>query len=198
MELCDIEERLYADGWRAVCGVDEAGRGPLAGPVYAAAVILPRGASISGLRDSKKLSARARGRLFGEIASSAAAYAVACASVREIETHNILGATYIAMNRAIFSLPFLPEVALIDGNRADGVTFPHMCAVGGDGTIACVAAASVIAKVSRDAYMEDLDARYPMYGFARHKGYGTREHYEALRKYGPTPEHRKLFLRKMH
>jgi ribonuclease HII len=198
MELCDIEARLYADGWRAVCGVDEAGRGPLAGPVCAAAVILPPGASIAGLDDSKKLSARTRDRLFIEITEAAAACAVAYASVGEIEANNILGATYLAMNRAIFSLPFLPEIALIDGNRAAGIAFPHMCAVRGDSSIACVAAASILAKVSRDRYMERLGARYPMYGFERHKGYGTREHYGALRKYGPTQEHRKLFLRKMH
>ncbi|MDR1299214.1 MAG: ribonuclease HII [Oscillospiraceae bacterium] len=198
MELCDIEAALYADGWRAVCGVDEAGRGPLAGPVYAAAVILPPGAAPQGLDDSKKLSARARERLFDAIASSAAAYAVASADVGEIEANNILGATYLAMSRAIFSLPFLPEIALIDGNRAAGVAFPHMCAVRGDSSIACVAAASILAKVSRDRYMARLDAQYPLYGFARHKGYGTRAHYEALRKYGPTPEHRKLFLRKLH
>jgi ribonuclease HII len=198
VELIDLERSLYGDGWRVVCGVDEAGRGPLAGPVYAAAAILPPNTVIEGLDDSKKLSARTRERLFDEITRAAAACSVASADVDEIEELNILGATYAAMSRAIFSLPIRPELALIDGNRAKGVEFPHMCVVGGDGKVACIAAASILAKVSRDRYMERLDERYPQYGFAKHKGYGTRFHYEMLRRYGPTPEHRRLFLRKMH
>ncbi|MDR2358050.1 MAG: ribonuclease HII [Oscillospiraceae bacterium] len=198
MEAGRIESSLRDDGWRVICGVDEAGRGPLAGPVCAAAVILPQNISIDGLGDSKKLSPRTRERLFGEITRRAIAWNVASAGVDEIERHNILGATYIAMNRAIFGLPVLPELALIDGNRADGVNFPRVCVVGGDGREACIAAASILAKVSRDAYMERLDAAYPQYGFARHKGYGTKLHYAALREYGPTPEHRRMFLRKMH
>jgi ribonuclease HII len=198
VERSEIERSLYGDGWRVVCGVDEAGRGPLAGPVYAAAAILPPNIVIDGLDDSKKLSAKTRERLFDEITRGAAAYSVAAADVDEIEELNILGATYAAMSRAIFSLPIRPELALIDGNRAKGVEFPHVCVVGGDGEVACIAAASILAKVSRDRYMERLDERYPQYGFAGHKGYGTRYHYEMLRRYGPTPEHRKLFLRKMH
>lgn len=198
MENGGLESALRGDGWRVICGVDEAGRGPLAGPVYAAAVVLPRNIAIDGLDDSKKLSPRARERLFGEITERASAWSVASASVGEIDVHNILGATYIAMNRAISGLSVLPELALIDGNRAAGVNFPHVCVVGGDGREACIAAASILAKVSRDAYMERLDAVYPQYGFARHKGYGTKRHYAALREHGPTPEHRKLFLRKMH
>ncbi|MDR1589183.1 MAG: ribonuclease HII [Oscillospiraceae bacterium] len=197
METGEVERSLRGDGWRVICGVDEAGRGPLVGPVYAAAVILPRDIAIDGLDDSKKLPPRTRERLFGEITRVAAAYSVASASVDEIASLNILGATYLAMSRAIFGLSVLPELAIIDGNRAGGVNFPHVCVVGGDGKETCIAAASILAKVSRDAYMERLDAAYPQYGFARHKGYGTKQHCAALREYGPTPEHRKLFLRKL-
>jgi ribonuclease HII len=192
------ELALYADGWSVIAGVDEAGRGPLAGPVCAAAVILPRGSVIEGLGDSKKLSARVRERVYDEITRKAAAYGVAFADVGEIDEHNILGATYIAMSRALFSLSVSPEIALIDGPRASGVAFPHICVVGGDGKETCIAAASVLAKVSRDRHMEELDKVYPEYGFARHKGYGTRLHYDMIRRYGATPEHRKAFLRKMH
>jgi ribonuclease HII len=197
-DLWGIENGLYGDGWRVICGVDEAGRGPLAGDVYAAAVILPRGLVTAGLDDSKKLSSAKRERLFDEITQKAVCYGIASASVAEIFELNILGATYLAMNRAIAQLRVTPEIAIIDGNRASGIDIPHTCVVGGDGLVASVAAASILAKVARDRYMTALDETYPQYGFASHKGYGTRRHYDALREFGPCEAHRALFLRKRH
>ena len=180
-----------------VCGVDEAGRGPLAGPVFAAAVILPRGLAIEGLNDSKKLTEKRREQLFDEIISNAVAYGVASASELEIDEHNILQATFLAMRRAAEALAVRPGFALIDGNAAPGLSCPSRCIVGGDGKSASIAAASVLAKVSRDRYMQKLDEQYPQYHFAKHKGYPTREHYAALLKYGPAPVHRMSFLKNL-
>ena len=171
--LWEIEDGLHAEGYKVICGVDEAGRGPLAGPVCAAAVILPRDARLEGLNDSKMLSAKRR----------------------EL---NILNATYLAMNRAISAMGADIDLALIDGDRASGVEFPNRTVVKGDAKCASIAAASILAKVTRDRYMCDLAAEYPEYGFEKHKGYGTKEHYAAIREYGPCPEHRVKFLRKMH
>ena len=198
IDLWQLENELYDSGIITLCGVDEAGRGPLAGPVCAAAVMLPRGIVIDGLNDSKKLSERRRERLYDDIKEKAIHWAVAFASVEEIETLNILGATYLAMNRAIEGLGIVPELALIDGNRAKGVEYDTRCIVGGDGKCADIAAASIMAKVTRDRLMYELDAQYPGYGFAKHKGYGTAAHYAAIRELGPCPAHRLSFLRKMH
>lgn len=198
VDLWELENELYASGVATLCGVDEAGRGPLAGPVCAAAVILPRGLVIPGLNDSKKLSEKRREQLYGEICAKAEAWAAAFASVEEIEELNILGATYLAMNRAIAALGVTPELALIDGNRAKGVEHNCKCIVGGDGKCADIAAASIIAKVTRDRLMYELDEKYPGYGFAKHKGYGTAAHYAAIRELGPCEAHRPSFLRKMH
>lgn len=198
VDLWELENELYESCITTLCGVDEAGRGPLAGPVCAAAVILPRGLVIPGLNDSKKLSEKRREALYGEITQKALRWAVAFASVEEIETLNILGATYLAMNRAIAGLGVEPELALIDGNRAKGVEHNCKCVVGGDGKCADIAAASIIAKVTRDRLMYELDEKYPGYGFAKHKGYGTAAHYAAIRELGPCEAHRPSFLRKMH
>ena len=198
VDLWELEKELYESGVATLCGVDEAGRGPLAGPVCAAAVILPRGLMIPGLNDSKKLSEKRREQLYGEICAKAEAWAAAFASVEEIEELNILGATYLAMNRAIAALSVTPELALIDGNRAKGVEYNCKCIVGGDGKCADIAAASIIAKVTRDRLMYELDEEYPGYGFAKHKGYGTAAHYAAIRELGPCEAHRPSFLRKMH
>jgi len=180
-----------------VCGIDEAGRGPLAGPVCAAAVILPPDWEPEGLNDSKKLSPARREKLYGEITAGALAWSVAYASEREIDEINILQATFLAMRRALAGLELRPDLALVDGNRDPGLDTPVRCEVGGDGRYACIAAASVLAKVSRDRLMEGMGLKYPQYGFDKHKGYGTAAHYEALRRFGPTPIHRRTFLRKM-
>lgn len=198
IDLWELENELYDSGISTLCGVDEAGRGPLAGPVCAAAVMLPRGIVIDGLNDSKKLSEKRREQLYGEITAKALHWSVAFASVEEIEELNILGATYLAMNRAIAGLGVVPELALIDGNRAVGVEYNTRCVVGGDGKCADIAAASIIAKVTRDWLMYQLDRQYPGYGFAKHKGYGTAAHYAAIRELGASPVHRPSFLRKMH
>lgn len=193
----EIEERCYAAGHVAVCGVDEAGAGPLAGPVYAAAVILPRGLLLPGLNDSKKLTEKQRERLFPLICQQALAYAVASASEQEIDERNILRARMLAMDRAIRALSIPADFALIDGNRADGIACPHETVVEGDARSASIAAASVLAKVSRDRYVtEVLDPMYPEYAFAKHKGYGTRLHYAMLDRFGPCPAHRRSFLKK--
>lgn len=197
-ELWELENEIYAEGFSLICGVDEAGRGPLAGPVYAAAVILPRDAVIEGLNDSKKLTEKKREALFDVITERALTYGIASASVEEIEELNILNATFLAMNRAIAKLDPTPELALIDGNRSTGIAMPSRCIVKGDSRCADIAAASILAKVSRDRYMLTLAEKYPQYHFEQHKGYGTKLHYEALREYGPSPEHRPSFLRKMH
>lgn len=197
-DLWEIENELYQSGYNLICGVDEAGRGPLAGPVYAAAVILPRGCVIDGLNDSKKLSEKKREALFDEITSKAIAYSIDFATVDEIEEINILNAAMLAMNRAISKLDPSPELALIDGNRNKGISFNSKCIVKGDAKCADIAAASVLAKVSRDRYMLQMADKYPEYQFEKHKGYGTKLHYEALREYGPCEIHRPSFLRKMH
>ena len=198
MDLWELENEIYAEGFQLLCGVDEAGRGPLAGPVFAAAVILPRGLVIEGLNDSKKLTEKKREALFEPICRAALAYGIASAGVEEIEELNILGATFLAMNRAIEQLSPRPELALIDGNRNSGIAFPSRCVIKGDARCADIAAASVLAKVSRDRTMLELAQRYPEYHFEQHKGYGTKLHYEALREYGPSPIHRPSFLKKMH
>lgn len=194
LDLWEIERELHKEGVGPICGVDEAGRGPLAGPVCAAAVILPPEAELPGLNDSKKLSEKKREQLFPEIQRLALAWSVAFASVEEIEERNILGATMLAMNRAISGLSLRPELALIDGNRNREIQVPSRCVVHGDARCASIAAASILAKVSRDRLMVELAREYPQYGFDRHKGYGTRAHYAALREYGPCPAHRPSFL----
>ncbi len=197
-DLWALENGIYASGVNILCGVDEAGRGPLAGPVCAAAVILPRGLEIPGLNDSKKLSEKRREALYDVIISSAMAYGIAFADVEEIERLNILHATFLAMNRAIAQLSVRPELALIDGNRDSDIEVPSRCIVKGDSRCADIAAASILAKVTRDRYMIKMAEQYPQYGFEQHKGYGTKQHYAALREYGATPIHRMSFLRKMH
>lgn len=196
--LWELENELYDAGLGPLCGVDEAGRGPLAGPVCAAAVILPRGLEIEGLNDSKKLSEKKREGLYNVIVKSALSYGIAFATVEEIERLNILEATFLAMNRAIDLLSVRPALALIDGNRDKGISVPARCVVGGDGKCADIAAASILAKVTRDRYMLQMAERYPAYGFEKHKGYGTAAHYAAIRAYGPSEIHRPSFLRKMH
>lgn len=197
-ELWTLENSFYDEGFELICGVDEAGRGPLAGPVCAAAVILPRRLEIPGLNDSKKLSEKKREELYEIITEKALTYGIAFASVEEIEEHNILAATFIAMNRAIAKLNPTPQLALIDGNRTKGIEFESRSIVKGDSKCADIAAASVLAKVTRDRYMLEMAEKYPQYHFDKHKGYGTKLHYEALREYGPSEIHRLSFLRKMH
>ena len=197
-ELWTLENEIYDSGVKTLCGVDEAGRGPLAGPVCAAAVILPRGFVIEGLNDSKKLTEKKREELFELICENAVTYGIAFASVEEIEEYNILNATFMAMNRAIEKLGSVPELALIDGNRDKGIKYPSRCIVKGDALCADIAAASILAKVTRDRYMYEMAELYPQYGFEKHKGYGTKLHYEALRQFGPSPIHRMSFLRKLH
>ena len=197
VDLWEIERGLVDDGYQTICGVDEAGRGPLAGPVYAAAVILPFGIDIPGLNDSKKLSKKIRERLYNEIIDKALAYGIAFADNAEIDEHNVLNATFFAMNRAIDLLSHKPDIALIDGNRDHGINHHCKCVVGGDGKSASIAAASILAKVSRDRLMAELATEYPQYGFDKHKGYGTKLHYERLREHGPSDIHRLTFLRKL-
>lgn len=201
MDLWTYEREQWAAGCEMICGVDEAGAGPLAGPVYAAAVILPREVEIPGLNDSKKLTEKKREALYDLITAQAAAYSIASVSAEEIDAMDILNARMLAMNRAIEGLSQTPDLALIDGNRDHGssvaITAPHICIVGGDGKSASIAAASILAKVSRDRYVStELDAAYPQYQFAKHKGYGTKIHYAMLDQYGPCPAHRKTFLKK--
>ena len=196
VDLWTLENELRTPDTDPLCGVDEAGRGPLAGPVCAAAVMLPPGLEIPGLNDSKKLSEKKREALYDTIIAQALSYGIAFATVEEIEEHNILGATFLAMNRAIAQLSPQPALALIDGNRNTGIAVPSRCIVGGDGKCADIAAASVLAKVTRDRYMRRMAETYPQYGFEKHKGYGTRDHYAMLDQYGPCPEHRMTFLKK--
>ncbi|MBO6041266.1 MAG: ribonuclease HII, partial [Oscillospiraceae bacterium] len=197
MDLWELENEIYEEGFELLCGVDEAGRGPLAGPVYAAAVILPRGLVIDGLNDSKKLTEKKREALFSPICEAALCFGIARAEVEEIEELNILNATFLAMNRAIKKLSPAPSLALIDGNRSTGIRFPSRSVIKGDARCADIAAASVLAKVSRDRWMLEMAERYPQYGFEAHKGYGTAAHYAALREFGPSPIHRLSFLKKM-
>ena len=201
MDLWTYEREQWKNGVQIVCGVDEAGAGPLMGPVYAAAVILPREADIPGLNDSKKLTEKKREALYEIITAQAAAWSVARVEAAEIDKMDILNARMLAMQKALDGLTLRPDLALIDGNRDHGsryaIEIPHRLIVGGDGKSASIAAASILAKVSRDRYVStELDAKYPQYQFAKHKGYGTRLHYEMLDQYGPCPEHRRTFLKK--
>ena len=200
MDDCSLYtyERSLAGDRTPFCGVDEAGRGPLAGPVCAAAVILPPDLRIPGLDDSKKLTAKRREEIYEILCAEAVSFGVAFATVEEIQELNIKGAAYLAMERAIAELDPAPVLALVDGNDKNTLSVPSIKVVGGDGLCASIAAASVLAKVTRDRYMLELDEQYPQYGFASHKGYGTKAHYAALREYGPSPVHRPDFLRKMH
>lgn len=198
MDLWEIENEIIASGIAPLCGVDEAGRGPLAGPVCAAAVMLPQGLELEGLNDSKKLTEKKREQLFDLICENAISYGIAFATVEEIEERNILGATFLAMNRAIAQLAPKPALALIDGNRDSGIETNSRCIIDGDAKCASIAAASILAKVTRDRYMRQMAETYPMYGFEKHKGYGTKQHYAALREYGPCAIHRPSFLKKMH
>ena len=192
----EFEKAAVNSGFSCICGVDEAGRGPLAGPVCAAAVILPEGAVIEGLDDSKKLTEKKRERLYDIIKTTAVAYSVAYGTLEEIETVNILEATYLAMNRAIEGLSVKPDFALIDGNRIPrGIKIPCETIVKGDSKSMSVAAASVLAKVTRDRLMLEYDKKYPEYNFKKHKGYGTKEHTELIKQYGPCEIHRLSFLK---
>lgn len=192
----EFEKAAVNSGFSCICGVDEAGRGPLAGPVCAAAVILPEGAVIEGLDDSKKLTEKKRERLYDIIKQTAVAYSVAYGTLEEIETVNILEATYLAMNRAIEGLTVKPDFALIDGNRVPrGIKIPCETVVKGDSRSMSIAAASVLAKVTRDRLMLEYDKKYPEYNFKKHKGYGTKEHTELIKQYGPCEIHRLSFLK---
>ena len=197
-DLWEIERALHREGVGLVCGADEAGRGPLAGPVCAAAVILPEGVDLPGLNDSKKLTEKKREALYPLIEEKAVAYGIAFATVEEIEELNILRAALLAMDRAIAQLDPKPALALIDGNTTRGISIPARSIVGGDAKCASIAAASVLAKVTRDRLMYALAEQYPQYGFDKHKGYGTKAHYAALEAYGPTPVHRPSFLKKFY
>ena len=190
-----LETTLYDRGYTAVCGVDEAGRGPLCGPVVAAACILPCGLVLEGLNDSKKLSEKKRDLLFEQIKENAISYSIASASVEEIDQLNILEATLLAMRRAIAGLDTPADFALIDGNVDRDFPIDAKAVVSGDATSPSIAAASILAKVTRDRMCIELDAAYPQYGIAKHKGYGTKVHMQALREYGPAPIHRKQFIR---
>ena len=189
-------ENLYkSQGFSVVCGVDEAGRGPLAGPVFAAAVILPDGLEDIGLNDSKKLTEKKRDELFSIIKEKATAWSVASADEKEIDALNILNATFLAMKRAVDGLAIRPDIALVDGNRRPHTGIKEETIIKGDAKSISIAAASVLAKVSRDRYMLELDKQYPDYRFAKHKGYPTALHYELIKKYGISPVHRKSFLK---
>ena len=190
-----IEQELHEKGYKYVCGIDEAGRGPLCGPVFAAACILPDGLYIEGLNDSKKLTEKKREKLFDIIKEEAIAYCIASASVEEIDELNILEADLLAMRRAIDGLSVKADFAIIDGNVARDFQIPAKAVVKGDATSMSIAAASVLAKVARDRICIDLDREYPEYGIAKHKGYGTKAHMDALREHGPSPIHRKKFIR---
>lgn len=198
INMWQIEDTLYDSGYQAVCGVDEAGRGPLAGPVCAAAVILPRGLEIPGLNDSKKLTDKKRRELFPTIQEKAIAYGIAFATEQEIDEINILQATFLAMGRALEQLGGKADFALIDGNREKDFGLPVRTVVKGDSLSANIAAASILAKVTRDDWMEKMAEKYPEYGFEVHKGYGTKAHYAALEQYGPSPIHRMTFLKKFY
>ncbi len=196
--MYEYEQAARKNGFSVVCGVDEAGRGPLAGDVYAAAVILPEGIEIEGVNDSKKLSPKRREALFDIITEKAVASCIATASIAEIDEINILQASLLAMRRAVEGLAVRPDLILVDGNQDPVFAgIPTQLIVGGDGKSASIAAASILAKVARDRYMRELDARYPQYCFAKHKGYGTKLHYQMLREHGVSPVHRKTFLKKL-
>ena len=192
------EKAAMESGFKLICGVDEAGRGPLAGPVCAAAVILPQDTEIEGLNDSKKLSEKKREALYDVIKEKAVAYAIAFGTLEEIEEFNILEATFIAMNRAIDELPIKSDFALIDGNRVPkGMKIPCETVVKGDAKSSSIAAASILAKVTRDRLLLEYDKEYPQYNFKKHKGYGTKEHTDLILEYGPCPIHRMSFLKKL-
>ena len=197
LDLWSIERAHYAQGCKVICGVDEAGRGPLAGPVCAAAVILPPDLEIPGLNDSKKLSDAKRRALFDVITEQAVAYGICMVDEKRIDEITILQATFEAMQGALDQLTVRPELALIDGNRARDFGLPVETVIGGDGKSANIAAASILAKVSRDHFMLEMAKEYPQYAFERHKGYGTKLHYERLREYGPSPIHRRSFLKNL-
>ena len=198
-ELWNFEHAAMEEGFSLICGVDEAGRGPLAGPVCAAAVILPPDLELEGLNDSKKLSEKRREALYPLICEQARAYGIAFASEQEIDELNILQATFLAMRRAVGQLGLKPDLALVDGNREpDFGSIPVRTIIKGDSRSANIAAASILAKVTRDRFMLEQDAVYPQYGFAVHKGYGTQKHYAALREFGPCPIHRRSFLKKFY
>ena len=198
MDWLEFEKEALAKGYKSVCGVDEAGRGPLAGPVCAAAVILPEGVIIDGVNDSKKLSEKKRESLFDVIRAQALSYSIAYATVDEIEEINILNATMLAMRRAIDGLEIKADYAMIDGNKIPPLDIDAECIVKGDAKSMSIACASILAKVSRDRLLYKYAEEYPMYGFDKHKGYGTKVHREAILKYGPCPYHRKSFLKKLY
>ena len=198
VNMWEIESSVRDEGYEIICGVDEAGRGPLAGPVCAAAVILPMGVEIPGRTDSKKLTDKKRRELFPVIKEQAIAYGIGLASHEEIDEINILQATYLAMERALAQLSVKPDIALIDGNRAKDFGLPERTVVKGDSLSMNIAAASILAKVTRDDLMLELAEKYPEYGFEVHKGYGTKAHYEALRAHGASEIHRKTFLKKFY
>lgn len=198
MDWLEFEKEALAKGYKSVCGVDEAGRGPLAGPVCAAAVILPEGVIIEGVNDSKKLSEKKRESLFDVIREQALSYSIAYATVDEIEEINILNATMLAMCRAIDGLEIKADYAMIDGNKIPPIDIDAECIVKGDAKSMSIACASILAKVSRDRLLYKYAEEYPMYGFDKHKGYGTKVHREAILKYGPCPYHRKSFLKKLY
>lgn len=194
----EYEQQAWARGYTAVCGVDEAGRGPIAGPVCAAAVILPADIVVDGLDDSKKLTEKKRELLYDIITENALAWSVSLVDERVIDEINILQATYRAMRQAVEGLPCPADFAYVDGNRSEGLTLPHACIVSGDAKLPSIAAASIIAKVTRDRLMRQFAVQYPHYGFEKHKGYETRAHDEALLAYGPCPLHRRTFLKKFY
>jgi ribonuclease HII len=196
-EMQAIEREKRNEGFQYIAGVDEAGRGPLAGPVYAAAVILPEDVFIEGINDSKKLSEKKREALFDEICQKAIAYSICSVDEKRIDEINILNATFEAMNGAVNSLKTTPDYVLIDGNRIKGMEIPHETIVKGDAKSISIAAASILAKVSRDRFISAMAEKYPEYGFEKHKGYGTAAHNEAILKYGPCPIHRRTFLKKL-
>ena len=198
INMWEIEEGFYTEGVKVICGIDEAGRGPLAGPVCAAAVILPPNLEIPGLTDSKKLTDKKRRELFPVIKEQAIAYGIGMASEKEIDEINILQATFLAMQRALDQLSVKPELALIDGNREKDFGIPVKTVVKGDSLSMNIAAASILAKVSRDDLMVEMAQKYPEYGFEIHKGYGTKAHYAALTAHGPSPIHRMTFLKKFY
>lgn len=193
-----FENEAKAQGYNIVCGIDEAGRGPLAGPVCAAAVILPEGCEIEGINDSKKLTEKKREALYDVIIEKALAYGIATADEKEIDEINILQATYLAMNRAVQKLSIKPDMALVDGNRDPKLGVPTQTIVKGDARSMSIAAASILAKVTRDRFMLEMDEKYPQYQFAKHKGYGTKLHYEMLAQYGPSEIHRMTFLKSFY
>ena len=198
INMWEIENSCFGEGYQLICGVDEAGRGPLAGPVCAAAVILPPNTQIPGLNDSKKLTDKKRRELMPVIKETAVAYGIAFASEQEIDEINILQATYLAMQRAMDQLAVKPDLALVDGNRAGNFGLPVKTVVKGDSLSASIAAASVLAKVTRDDMMVEMAKEFPGYGFEVHKGYGTKAHYAALTEHGPSPIHRMTFLKKFY